>query len=200
MRMTEELDDTRPASTRTARESEPVAEAAPIVETTLLDETVADTVMSIRSVSELVEPAAAVASPTALGVAVSASLPPTAPPHHTGVYSFRVGQRAQAILLDRPARVGREPAAPRVFSGVSPRLVRVPSPSHEVSGTHLELRQVGSSVIVTDLRSTNGSVVRQPGSVPRKLRQGESVVVSPGTLVDIGDGNILHILPMQRLA
>ncbi|MBC7591630.1 MAG: FHA domain-containing protein [Salinibacterium sp.] len=200
MRMTEELDNTRPASTGTARESGPVAEIAPVVESTFLDETVADTVISIRPVSELVEPAVAVASPTALGVAVSASRPPTAPLHHTGVYSFRVGQRAQAILLDRPARVGREPAAPRVSSGVSPRLVRVPSPSHEVSGTHLELRQVGSSVIVTDLRSTNGSVVLQPGSVPRKLRQGESVVVSPGTLVDIGDENILHVLPMQRLA
>ena len=105
--MTEELDDTRPASTGVAREAGPVAETASVVETTFLDETVADTVMSIRSVSELVEPAATVASPTALGVAVSASLPPTAPPHYTGVYSFRVGQRAQAILLDRPARVGR---------------------------------------------------------------------------------------------
>jgi hypothetical protein len=53
---------------------------------------------------------------------------------------------------------------------------------------------------VTDLKSTNGSIVMVPGAVPRKLRQGESVVVSPGTLVDIGDDNVLQILPMRHLA
>ena len=40
---------------------------------------------------------------------------------------------------------------------------------------------------MTDLRSTNGSIVQLPGNAARKLRQGESVVVSAGTLVDIGD-------------
>ncbi|MEP6480503.1 MAG: FHA domain-containing protein [Rhodoglobus sp.] len=111
-------------------------------------------------------------------------------------YQFRVGSRAEPISLDRPCFVGRRPSSPRVIRGAAPRLLRVPSPLKEVSATHLELRQLGSSVIVTDLRSTNGSVVMVPGSVPRKLRQGESLVVSPGTLVDIGDDNVLHILPM----
>ncbi len=76
--------------------------------------------------------------------------------------------------------------------------MRVASPRREVSASHIELRQLGGSVIVTDLRSTNGSVVMLPGSVPRKLRQGESLVVQPGTLVDIGDDNVIQILPMQR--
>jgi hypothetical protein len=115
-------------------------------------------------------------------------------------YRFRMGERADSISLDVPCYIGRRPSSPRVVSGAAPRLVRVPSPKREVSATHLEVRQLGSSVIVTDLRSTNGSIVMLPGSVPRKLRQGESVVVSPGTLVDIGDDNILQILPMQRLA
>jgi hypothetical protein len=114
-------------------------------------------------------------------------------------YQFRVGSRTEPITLDRPCFVGRRPSSPRIISGAAPRLLRVPSPLKEVSATHLELRQMGSSVIVTDLRSTNGSVVMVPGSVPRKLRQGESVVVSPGTLVDIGDDNVLQILPMQRV-
>lgn len=113
-------------------------------------------------------------------------------------YAFRVGLGSESILLDVPCYVGRRPSPPRIASGRAPRLVAVPSPHKEVSSTHLEVRQVGSSVIVTDLRSTNGSIVMIPGSVPRKLRQGESVVVSPGTLVDIGDGNILQVLPMQR--
>jgi len=114
-------------------------------------------------------------------------------------YQFRVGSRTEAITLDRPCFVGRRPSSPRISRGAAPRLLRVPSPLKEVSATHIELRQLGASVIVTDLRSTNGSVVMVPGSVPRKLRQGESVVVSPGTLVDIGDDNVLQILPMQRL-
>lgn len=115
------------------------------------------------------------------------------------VYQFRIGSRPEPISLDRPCLVGRRPTPPRIRQGAAPRLLRVPSPLKEVSATHIELRQLGTSVIVTDLRSTNGSVVMVPGSVPRKLRQGESIVVSPGTLVDIGDDNVLQILPMQRV-
>ena len=120
------------------------------------------------------------------------------PPSTVGVYSFRIGGLKEPIALDRPARVGRRPSAPRILVGESPRLVRVLSPQREVSSTHLEVRQTGTSVIVTDLRSTNGTLVHVPGSTPRKLLQGESVVVSPGTLVDIGDENILQILPLDR--
>lgn len=122
-----------------------------------------------------------------------------APLAASAYYSYRIGDYLEAIPLDLPSYIGRRPSAPRVSQGVAPRLVRVASPLREVSATHLEIRQLGSSVIVTDLRTTNGSTVMLPGSVPRKLRQGESVVVSPGTLVDIGDENVLQILPMQRL-
>jgi hypothetical protein len=114
-------------------------------------------------------------------------------------YRFRVSEKAESIELDVPAYIGRRPSTPRIQSGSVPRLVSVPSPQHEVSSTHLELRQLGTSIVVTDMRSTNGSLVITPGSAPRKLRQGESVVVSPGTLVDIGDGNIIEILPVRRL-
>jgi hypothetical protein len=114
------------------------------------------------------------------------------------VYSFRIGGLREPISLDRPARIGRRPSSPRILVGAPPRLVRVVSPQREVSATHLELRQTGTTVVVTDLRSTNGTVVLVPGSTPRKLLQGESVVVSPGTLVDIGDDNILQILPLDR--
>ncbi len=115
-------------------------------------------------------------------------------------YGLRLGWRDEVILLDAPCFIGRKPTLPRIPAPVPPRLIRVSSPRKEVSSSHLEVRQLGASVIVTDLNSTNGSVVMVPGSVPRKLRQGESVVVSPGTLVDIGDNNILQILPMQRPA
>ncbi|MCU1413259.1 MAG: hypothetical protein JWN80_599 [Microbacteriaceae bacterium] len=102
------------------------------------------------------------------------------------------------IALDSPAFIGRKPSLPRVVSGLPPRLVRVPSPLREVSSTHLELRQQGALVIVTDLKSTNGTVVVVPGREPVKLRGGESIVAAPGTVVDIGDGNIVEILPIAE--
>ena len=113
-------------------------------------------------------------------------------------YGFRVGGSDRTVLLDAPAYVGRAPSSPRILNGALPKLVRVRSPNGEVSATHLELRQLGTSIVVTDLRSTNGSVVSVPGSAPRSLRQGESMVVTPGTIVDIGDGNVIEILPLQR--
>jgi len=113
-------------------------------------------------------------------------------------YGFRVGSNGRTVLLDAAVYLGRAPTSPRIQNGVLPRLVKVPSARGEVSGTHLEIRQLGTSIIVTDLRSTNGTVVSVPGSAPRALRQGEAMVVSPGTLVDIGDGNVVEILPLQR--
>ena len=129
----------------------------------------------------------------------------TAPPRvkvdaepQTPRYGFRIGRDGRTVLLDVAAYIGRAPGSPRIQNGVVPKLIRVPSPLGEVSGTHLEIRQLGTSIIVTDLRSTNGSTVSIPGSAPRSLRQGEAIVVSPGTLVDIGDGNVIEILPLQR--
>ncbi len=124
---------------------------------------------------------------------------PTAPAGLTVPWYRIKVNRLAPIPLDVPALIGRRPVPPRVTLGGQPRLVRVPSPGREVSGTHLELRQHGASVIVTDLRSTNGTVVSIPGSLSQKLRQGESFVVSAGTVVDIGDGNTIEILPIERL-
>lgn len=111
-----------------------------------------------------------------------------------GIHSFSVA--GATYRLDAPAIIGRNPRAPRVISGDAPTLVTVLSAGKEVSSSHLEIRQRGTSVIVTDLRSTNGSSVTIPLGQPIGLRQGESIVVSPGSLVDIGDGNIIQILPL----
>ncbi len=110
-------------------------------------------------------------------------------------YRFRIGKTV--VWLDAVSYVGRRPSSPRIIYGQMPRLVRVPSPKQEVSSTHVELRQLGASVVLTDMKSTNGSVVFPPGGEPRKLRQGESIVATPGTLVDIGDGNVIEILPQE---
>lgn len=107
---------------------------------------------------------------------------------------IRIGSH-EPIPLDVPAYIGRRPSSPRITGGRMPRLVMVPSPSREVSATHLEIRQEGAVVVVTDLGSTNGTLVTHPLGSPTKLRQGESVVVVGGSIVDIGDGIRVIIVP-----
>ena len=120
--------------------------------------------------------------------------PATAPtPETAGAAAFRLGDRAPE-RVDAPVYVGRQPRSPRVTGPMLPRLVRVESPSREVSATHIELRPTPNGLVLTDLQSTNGTVVRQPGSGVRRLESGESLPVAPGTLIDIGDGNVIEIL------
>ncbi len=123
--------------------------------------------------------------------------PATAPtPETEAAASFRIGH-GMPQRVDTPVYVGRQPRSPRVTGATMPRLVRVDSPTLEVSATHVELRPGPKGVVLTDLRSTNGTVVREPGRGVRRLEPGESVPVSPGTLVDIGDGNVIEILPWR---
>jgi hypothetical protein len=103
------------------------------------------------------------------------------------------------VNLDLTVYLGRRPSVPRVASDRRVRLVAVPSEAKEVSATHLELRLTGDAVVATDMRSTNGSRVIVPGSKPRTLLRGESAVVTPGTLIDLGDGNVLEVLSPERL-
>ena len=152
----------------------------------------------------LVEPPAPVELPRGYPVVVERPISPRVglpiDPDGLTVLWHRIRiNRHEPIPLDIPALIGRQPVCPRIAIGGVPRLVRVPSPRCEVSSTHIELRQHGASVIVTDLRSTNGTIVSIPGSSSQKLRQGESLVVSAGTVVDIGDGNTVEILPIERL-
>jgi len=100
----------------------------------------------------------------------------------------------EIVVLDAPVYLGRRPTAPRVNAGPRPKLLEVRSPGGEISATHLELREAGRVVVVTDLHSTNGTTVHVPGSPGRVLIGGESLVVSPGTLLDLGDGNLLEVL------
>jgi hypothetical protein len=103
------------------------------------------------------------------------------------------------VNLDLTVYLGRRPSVPRIASDRRVRLVAVPSRQKEVSATHLELRLTGDAVVATDMRSTNGSTVTVPGSTPRTLLRGESAVVTPGTVIDLGDGNLLEVLPPERL-
>ena len=68
----------------------------------------------------------------------------------------------------------------------------MPSPQQEISSTHLEVRPgTGAdhgSAVVTDLGSTNGTVLVQPGLPAESLKPGIPVQLLPGAVIDLGDG------------
>ena len=112
----------------------------------------------------------------------------------TLLYGFRING-GQAYPLDAVHYFGRNPRQPRIPLPDPSRLVPVVSATKSVSATHLEIKQIGDSIVATDLKSTNGTSVIAPQSHWQRLRAGESVVVIPGTFIDIGDGNVIEILP-----
>ena len=115
-------------------------------------------------------------------------------------YGFRLPD-GEERRLDAVYFLGRRPRSPRITGGPLPRLVTVTSPTSAVSATHLEIRQEGDTVVVTDLNSTNGTLVNPPrGKIGRsqRLAPGQSLAVAPGTTVDIGDGNIVEVLPASE--
>jgi hypothetical protein len=132
-------------------------------------------------------------APSAASVRPSAPTPPNPEPR-LDTPGFRVGD-GPTRRLTAPVLIGRRPLPPRVpgVSGAPPELLVVPSPKAVVSATHLELRLEGSRLVATDLRSTNGTVVRTPAG-SRRMRAGESIVVMPGTSLDLGDGTIIEIV------
>ena len=109
-------------------------------------------------------------------------------------FAFRL-PNGEKIPLDLPCRLGRRPRPPRIDEAAPVRLIEVASPTSAVSATHVEIRQEGGSVVVTDLGSTNGTVVAPPLGRSQRLRAGQSLTVLPGSTVHIGDGNIIEILP-----
>ncbi|WP_029069067.1 FHA domain-containing protein [Jonesia quinghaiensis] len=92
------------------------------------------------------------------------------------------------IPLDRTVLIGRAPQASRLPVHELPRLVNVASPNNDVSRTHAQVRIDGELVLVTDLNSTNGLLLTEPGQQPRRLHPDEPTPLTPGTLVDLGDG------------
>ncbi|WP_158522712.1 FHA domain-containing protein [Tessaracoccus aquimaris] len=89
--------------------------------------------------------------------------------------------------------IGRAPDAGKGPSGSY--LLRVASPSSDISRNHLLVTTRDWNVHVTDLHSTNGTTVLPQGEAPFTLRDGASVQVELGTVLDLGDGVSLRIEP-----
>lgn len=110
----------------------------------------------------------------------------------TAVFNLRVPMiklsTGARVPLDRTVLIGRAPEAARVPLREMPRLVNVASPNNDVSRTHAQVRAEGEIVLVTDLNSTNGVFLIEPGASPRRLHPDEPVQLEPGVVVDLGDG------------
>ena len=109
-------------------------------------------------------------------------------------YRVRIGVAIEE--LSHPLVIGRHPVPPRISTGPPPRLHTVLSRSGLVSGSHVEIRQEGSAIVVTDLHSTNGTVVTIPGTSGRLLRSGESLVVVPGSIIELAGDVVIEALPL----
>jgi len=96
-------------------------------------------------------------------------------------------------LLNKPIILGRLPAAP-LRGGQAVNLVMVASPEAQVSSTHARVEVQGDVVVVTDLRSTNGTRIIVPGQPTVLLAPGDSMALGVGAIIDLGDGNRLEVL------
>jgi hypothetical protein len=118
-------------------------------------------------------------------------LPPSGP------VARLVFSTGEVVDVDRMVLVGRAPEPRRYTLTEEPTLVHVTSPHQEISATHLEVRpgsgpELGSAV-VTDLGSTNGTVLIQPGRHPEDLHPGISVALVHGAIIDLGDGVSIQV-------
>jgi pSer/pThr/pTyr-binding forkhead associated (FHA) protein len=103
----------------------------------------------------------------------------------------------ETVDVDRVVLIGRAPEARRFTSTEQPTLVTVPSPMHEISSTHVEVRPGSGadhgSAVVTDMGSTNGTVLVQPGLPPEELKPGIAVQLIPGAIINLGDGLTIQV-------
>ncbi len=102
----------------------------------------------------------------------------------------------EELEVDTAVLVGRAPEPSRSTSD-DPRLVVVHSPQLMVSATHLEIRPGTGpdegTAVVTDLGSTNGTILTQPGTPPLDLQPGIAVPLSPGAALELGDGVTIEV-------
>lgn len=97
----------------------------------------------------------------------------------------------QSAELDGVVLVGRAPNAKSSDHEAS--LMTVPSPSQDISRTHLRFAAIDWDIVVTDLHSTNGTVMIRPGEQPVRMVPGDPIAVGIGTFLDLGDGVTIRI-------
>lgn len=95
-----------------------------------------------------------------------------------------------AVELTTGIVAGRNPKAPVVPGQPAPRLL--PLPHSHVSGSHVELRVEGWTVLAVDLDSTNGTFLRRRGQPAVRLPTTPTLLVD-GDVLDLGHGVALTL-------
>ncbi|MCB9380915.1 MAG: FHA domain-containing protein [Acidimicrobiaceae bacterium] len=91
----------------------------------------------------------------------------------------------RVVALDRPVLIGRNPKVEHPIDGEMPGTVKL-DVGQGLSRTHALVRLEGWQVLLEDLNSANGTIVRLPQREPRRLHPGEPVLLEPGTTIDFG--------------
>jgi len=100
---------------------------------------------------------------------------------------FSDGQRWP---VNEPLLVGR---APQAYPGETAHLVRVVSPHHDISRTHVRIELYDGAMWATDRESTNGTTVHNPGQAAATAQPGQPMHVWVGGVIDIGDGVTIRV-------
>ncbi|SER77551.1 FHA domain-containing protein [Propionibacterium cyclohexanicum] len=118
-------------------------------------------------------------------------IPDSAPqPVQRPLLADLVTSGGQVFQLDGPVLIGR---APRAQPGEDAAILRVQSPHHDISRTHVRVAPHEWDIAVTDMNSTNGTIVFEVGNDPMRLGSGDTVFVGLGTVIDLGDGQQVSI-------
>ena len=119
--------------------------------------------------------------------------PTPAPDIPTPVARLRAPD-GSVVDLQRPVLIGRAPAETRPDMP-EPYLLTVASPTHDVSRTHVEVAADDGQVVVTDMHSTNGTLVvgPAPGSLRVSLQPGRPMAVPVGSAIELGGGVVVRI-------
>lgn len=137
------------------------------------------------------------ANPPQLSVCRVCAAALNTPPVHIarpilGSLRFSNGSR---VPLDRPVLIGRNPKVEGGLAGEIPQVVRL-DVGPGLSRTHASVRLEGWQVLLEDLNSANGTIVRLPGREPRRLHPGEPILLEIGSDVDFG-GEISCVFEAQ---
>lgn len=114
------------------------------------------------------------------------------PPVLAGVHT----NQGEFVDLTAALVVGRSPDPAKGPAGAV--ALKVPSPGNDISRQHVLIEAREWNVVATDMNSTNGTLVRPVGEPEFELRDGRSVQLEIGTILDLGDGISLRIEPPRK--
>lgn len=95
----------------------------------------------------------------------------------------------ERVPVEGAVLIGRAPT-----SATGEQVLRVPSPNHDISRTHIRVSPADGGFEVTDMHSTNGTVIIFPHGQQLRLDRGETAQVPVGAEIDLGDGQRISLL------